>query len=55
MANNSIMMCDDIRKDLYANIVLSGGNTLYPGFADRMVKEMQFPATSTTKIKVIYR
>jgi actin-related protein len=29
---NSIMKCDvDIRKDLYGNIVLSGGTTMYPG------------------------
>ena len=29
---NSIMKCDvDIRKDLYANIVLSGGTTMFPG------------------------
>merc|ERR1719400_822026 len=28
---NSIMKCDvDIRKDLYANTVLSGGTTMYP-------------------------
>lgn len=28
----SIMKCDvDIRKDLYANSVLSGGTTMYPG------------------------
>ncbi|NXF99172.1 ACTH protein, partial [Sakesphorus luctuosus] len=34
---NSIMKCDiDIRKDLYANNVLSGGTTMYPGIADRM-------------------
>jgi len=33
---NSIMKCDvDIRKDLYANTVLSGGTTMYPGIADR--------------------
>ena len=38
---NSIMKCDiDIRKDLYANIVLSGGTTMYPGIADRMQKEI---------------
>ena len=31
---NSIMKCDvDIRKDLYANTVLSGGTTMYPGNA----------------------
>lgn len=34
---NSIMKCDvDIRKDLYANTVLSGPNSLYEGIADRM-------------------
>ncbi len=28
----SIMKCDiDIRKDLFHNIVLSGGSTMYPG------------------------
>merc|ERR1719259_1520676 len=37
---NSIMKCDvDIRKDLFANNVLSGGTTMYPGIADRMQKE----------------
>lgn len=40
-AYNSIMKCDiDIRKDLYANTVLSGGSTMYPGIADRMQKEI---------------
>merc|ERR1712098_107229 len=34
---NSIMKCDvDIRKDLYANNVASGGTTMFPGIADRM-------------------
>merc|ERR1712121_223219 len=34
-ASNSIMHSDlDIRKDLYANIVLSGGTTMFPGIAD---------------------
>ncbi|MEQ2264324.1 Actin, aortic smooth muscle, partial [Xenotaenia resolanae] len=38
---NSIMKCDtDIRKDLYANNVLSGGTTMCPGIADRMQKEI---------------
>ena len=39
---NSIMKCDvDIRKDLYANIVLSGGNTMFPGVAEKMVKNIK--------------
>ena len=28
----SIMRCDlDVRRDLFSNIVLSGGNTMFPG------------------------
>merc|ERR1719312_1728054 len=51
---NSIMKCDiDIRKDLYANTVLSGGSTMYPGIADRMQKEITAMAPSTMKIKII--
>lgn len=51
---NSIMKCDiDIRKDLYANNVLSGGTTMYPGIGDRMQKEITALAPSTMKIKVI--
>ena len=50
------MKCDkDIRKVLYANIVLSGGSTMFPGIADRMQKEITTLAPSTTDIKVIAR
>uniref|UniRef100_A0A668U8F0 Uncharacterized protein n=1 Tax=Oreochromis aureus TaxID=47969 RepID=A0A668U8F0_OREAU len=50
----SIMKCDiDIRKDLYANNVMSGGTTMYPGIADRMQKEITALAPSTMKIKII--
>ena len=48
------MKCDiDIRKDLYSNIVLSGGNTMFPGYADRMHKEIVALAPVTMGIKVI--
>merc|ERR1711972_916004 len=51
---NSIMKCGvDIRKDLYANTVMSGGTTMYPGIADRMQKEITALAPSTIKIKII--
>ncbi|CAF2071683.1 unnamed protein product, partial [Brassica napus] len=51
---NSIMKCDvDIRKDLYSNIVLSGGTTMFPGIADRMSKEITALAPSSMKIKVV--
>ncbi|XP_017035270.1 actin, cytoplasmic type 5-like [Drosophila kikkawai] len=51
---NSIMKCDvDIRKDLYANIVLSGGSTMFPGIVNRMQKEITALAPSAVKMKVI--
>ncbi|RID54275.1 hypothetical protein BRARA_G01609 [Brassica rapa] len=51
---NSIMKCDvDIRKDLYGNIVLSGGTTMFPGIADRRSKEITALAPSSMKIKVV--
>jgi actin beta/gamma 1 len=51
---NSIMKCDvDIRKDLYGNIVLSGGTTMYPGIADRMQREITALAPSSMKIKIV--
>jgi len=50
----SIMKCDvDIRKDLYSNIVLSGGTTMYDGIGERMTKELTSLAPSTMKIKVV--
>ncbi|KAI9216560.1 actin family [Blastocladiella britannica] len=50
----SIMKCDvDIRKDLYSNIVMSGGTTMYPGIADRMQKEITALAPSSMKIKIV--
>merc|ERR1711918_142210 len=51
---NSIMKCDvDIRKDLYGNVVMSGGTTMFNGIADRMQKELTALAPSTMKIKII--
>lgn len=53
-AFNSIMRCDvDIRKDLYGNIVMSGGSTLFPGIADRVTKEVTALAPPSMKIKVV--
>jgi actin-related protein len=50
----TIMKCDvDIRRDLYSNIVMSGGTTMFPGIAERMTKELTNLAPSTMKIKVV--
>jgi len=51
---DSIMKCDvDIRKDLYGNIVLSGGTTMFDGIADRMQQEIQDLAPPSMKIKIV--
>ena len=50
----TIMKCDvDIRRDLYANVVMSGGTTMYPGIAERMTKELIALAPATMKIKIV--
>ncbi|KAH7381046.1 actin family [Cadophora sp. MPI-SDFR-AT-0126] len=51
---NTIIKCDvDVRKDLYGNIVMAGGSTMYPGIADRMQKEITALAPSSMKVKII--
>ena len=50
----TVMKCDvDIRKDLYLNIVLSGGTTMFPGIAERLTKEITSLAPPAMKIKVV--
>eukprot|EP01083_Nonionella_stella_P083226 230028_1 len=51
---DAIMLCDvDIRKDLYANIVLAGGNTMFTGIAERLQKEITALAPATMKVKIV--
>jgi len=51
---DSIMKCDvDVRKDLYSNIVMSGGTTMLEGIGARMQKEIVSLAPATMQIKVI--
>jgi actin-related protein len=50
----SIMKCAvDIRKDLYRNVVLSGGSTMFEGMGERINKELVGFAPSTIKVNVI--
>ena len=54
MTYNCIMKCDeDIRKKMFSKIVVSGGSTLFPGFAERLQKEITALAPPTVRIKVI--
>merc|ERR1712048_236622 len=50
----SIKLCDiDVRRDLYANTVLSGGSTMFPGISDRLQHEISQLAPSNVKVKII--
>ena len=54
MTYKAINKCDnDVRRDLYGNIVLSGGTTMYKGLPDRLEKEIGNLAPSAVKPKVI--
>jgi len=51
---DSIMKCDvDIRKDLYANTVMSGGTTMFTGLAERLNKEIVNLAPASMSIKIV--
>jgi len=43
----------DIRKEMYSNILVIGGNTLLPGFIERMQKQLYNYASQSAKIKLI--
>ena len=50
---NSIMKCDEsIRKELFNNIVLVGGSTKFPGFRERINRELLSLAPQE-KIRII--
>ena len=43
----------DIRKDLYSNIVLSGGTTMFKGMQERLTSEVTALAPSKMKVRVV--
>mmetsp|Transcript_80999 Transcript_80999/g.146203 ORF Transcript_80999/g.146203 Transcript_80999/m.146203 type:complete len:413 (-) Transcript_80999:157-1395(-) len=52
----SISNCSiDTRRTLLSNVVLSGGSTMFPGFAERLAKELRgyAPAASQAGIRVL--
>ncbi|CAE7509895.1 ACT1 [Symbiodinium pilosum] len=51
---NSIMRCDlDIRRDLFANVVVSGGSTCFRGFGKRLQAELARSTPSNIRIRVL--
>ncbi|XP_046556831.1 actin-like isoform X1 [Haliotis rubra] len=54
MINASIMGCDtNSRQELYQNILLAGGNTMFPGMEARIRKEVSALAGPDVEVKVI--
>jgi actin beta/gamma 1 len=54
ITSSCIGQCDlDLRQELYSNIVLSGGSTLFPGLAERLTTELTALAPPNAKINVI--
>merc|ERR1739838_513898 len=53
MVYNCIQACDiDVRRDLFKNITLSGGSTMFPGINDRLVNEIKVIAPNERKFSV---
>merc|ERR1712115_728073 len=54
LTHRTILKSDvDIRRDLFRNVVISGGSTMFPGFAQRVHKELKAAAPSSMAIKII--
>jgi actin-related protein len=54
MCYSSITECDiDIRTELYSNVILSGGTTLYAGLPDRLEKELDAMCPQQNVVKII--
>jgi actin beta/gamma 1 len=52
-AYTTIQDCDiDIRNDLFENVVISGGTTMFPGLSDRLQAEIQSKAPATITVEV---
>lgn len=53
LAIDSIQKCDiDIRSDLYENVVLSGGSTMFKNYEVRLERELQELIPSGKRIKI---
>jgi actin len=47
----SILRCDvDLRAELFRNVVVSGGNVMFDGFADRLQSELMGLTSSAVRV-----
>ncbi|MHA1608181.1 MAG: actin, cytoplasmic 2 [Candidatus Freyarchaeota archaeon] len=51
---DAVRKCDvDLRRELYGNIVLSGGSTMFPGLKERLHKELSELVPENVEIKIV--
>ncbi|MHA1668601.1 MAG: actin, cytoplasmic 2 [Candidatus Heimdallarchaeaceae archaeon] len=49
-----VQRCDvDLRRELFSNIVLSGGSTMFPGLKERLHKELTELVPETIEVRII--
>ena len=49
-----VQLCDiDLRKELYQNIVLSGGSTMFPGLKERLQKELSELVPENVEVRIV--
>ena len=54
MAVEAISKSDvDIKRDLFQNVILSGGNTLFKGFLERLQRQIPEISPQNVKVKII--
>eukprot|EP00658_Telonema_sp_P-2_P082531 TRINITY_DN8741_c0_g1_i8.p1 TRINITY_DN8741_c0_g1~~TRINITY_DN8741_c0_g1_i8.p1 ORF type:complete len:216 (+),score=75.09 TRINITY_DN8741_c0_g1_i8:839-1486(+) len=54
LTKKTIDECDlDVRKELYANIVMSGGTTMFPNMPERLTAEVEGLVGEGAKVKVV--
>eukprot|EP00526_Cylindrotheca_closterium_P030236 CAMPEP_0113604156 /NCGR_PEP_ID=MMETSP0017_2-20120614/1650_1 /TAXON_ID=2856 /ORGANISM="Cylindrotheca closterium" /LENGTH=165 /DNA_ID=CAMNT_0000512573 /DNA_START=83 /DNA_END=580 /DNA_ORIENTATION=- /assembly_acc=CAM_ASM_000147 len=50
----AIMKCDEyMQKEMLSNIVLSGGCTMFPGFSERLTKELTSLAPTSFEVNIL--
>lgn len=54
LITEAVQKCDeDLRKMLYDNIVLAGGNTMFPGIGERLQNELAVLSPKTEGLRVV--
>ena len=54
MIVKAICECElDLRRELYGNIVLSGGSTMFPGIRERLTKEIKEQVSDSMDVRIL--